>query len=111
MKLLFLSTILLASILEFFGDASFKTFARTNNYSILSGGLFIYAMMIAVIISILRYSNVIYMNTQWDAVSIIVEATLGYILLGERITNVYQLSGIGLIIIGVILMNIGTIPL
>lgn len=110
MKILFLSTILLASILEFFGDASFKIFARTNDMTVLSGGIFVYALMIAVIISILRYSNVIYMNTLWDAVSIIVEATLGYMLLGERITNVYQLSGFGMIIIGIVLMNIGVIP-
>lgn len=62
------------------------------------------------LIRLLRQSNVMYMNIMWDAVSIILETLLAFILLGETLDNNYQIAGGLLIIIGIILMTIGNIP-
>ncbi len=108
--IIFLFIIILASTFEFFGDYNFKIFSRTSNYFNLSYGIVIYFVMIFVIIQALKYSNIIFMNTMWDATSIIIEFLLAYYLLGEKLSNVYQIIGFVIILIGIILFNIGKIP-
>lgn len=66
--------------------------------------------MIGVIIYILKFSNIIFMNTMWDATSIIIETLLAYYIIGETLNNKYQVSGLIIIIFGMILFNIGKIP-
>lgn len=102
--------LLIGSLLEFSGDSSLKFFARTSNiyYGIL--GLFSYISMTWVLVILLKISNVMYTNVLWEGLGLILESSLAYILLGERLTNIYQYSGLFLVISGMSLLNIGKIP-
>ena len=101
----------MASFLEYLGDSNFKFFSRLNQYKYLSYGLASYGFMIWLLIYLLKHSNVMFMNGMWDAVSIVMETTLAFILLGETMTNNYQYSGLIFVVFGIILMNIGKIPI
>ncbi len=104
---IFLLSIFFASLVEYGGDASFKLYATTNSYGWLSLGIFFYILLVCFIIAILKYSNVMQMNIQWDAMSVILETLLAYILLKETLSGYNQYIGFGFIILGMILMNIG----
>jgi multidrug transporter EmrE-like cation transporter len=110
MNINFVLIILFASLLEYLGDSNFKFYARENEnkYLIYGGGSYI--LMVYILIKILRYSNVMYMNIMWDATSIILETVLAYILLGEYLDNRYQMTGFIFIVAGIILLNVGKIP-
>jgi multidrug transporter EmrE-like cation transporter len=107
---MYFALVVIASFLEYYGDANFKFFARSSNYKYLFMGLFIYLIMIALLIYLLTISNVMYMNSLWDATSIILETSFAYIFLGERMNNQYQYLGLFFIIIGIALLNVGVIP-
>ena len=106
-NLTFLSNITLASIVEYIGDSSLKLYARSSKNLYLILGLFSYLLLVYFLIKILKYSNVMQMNIQWDAISVILETLLAYILLAERLSNVYQYIGFLLIVSGLIIMNLG----
>lgn len=110
MKLWFIGIIIIASLLEYFGDSNFKFFSRTGKYDYLMIGTIMYIVMVVILIKILKSSNVMFMNMNWDAMSIIIETVLAYILLNETLDNRYQLLGFVVIIIGILLLNIGNIP-
>ena len=110
MNILFIITIIIASLLEYLGDSNFKFYARSSDNKYLIYGIIAYIVMIYVLIKILLQSNVMYMNLNWDAVSIILETVLAYILLGERLDNMYQFAGFITILVGIILLNIGHVP-
>lgn len=110
MKGMFIIIIILASIMEYFGDANFKHYARDGENKYLLYGIVIYLIMIFIIIKALKYSNVMYMNLNWDAISIIVETALAYLLLKETLTNEFQISGFILILAGITLLSVGKIP-
>jgi len=103
-------TIIIASLLEYLGDSNFKIYARSSDNKYLIYGIIAYIVMVYVLIKILLQSNVMYMNLNWDAVSIILETVLAYILLGEKLDNVYQLAGFITIMIGIVLLNVGKVP-
>jgi uncharacterized membrane protein len=46
----------------------------------------------------------------WDATSIVIETVLAYILLAERLDNIYQVIGFVIILIGILLLNVGKVP-
>jgi multidrug transporter EmrE-like cation transporter len=96
-----------ASIIEYIGDASFKLYTRLNSHFYLLLGIFSYIFLVFILIHILKYSNVLQMNIQWDAMSVILESLLAYILLGEVFSEPTQWIGFFLIISGLIFMNIG----
>lgn len=108
MNILFL--IVIVSIIEYFGDANFKIFARENKIKGLLMGIFMYAVMIAVLIAIIKRTNITYMNGLWDGTSAVIETLLAYILLHETLSNKIQYLGLIFIIIGIIAMNYGAIP-
>lgn len=109
MNILFL--IIIVSIIEYFGDSNFKIFARENKIEGLLIGIFMYAVMIAVLIAIIKRTNITYMNGLWDGTSAIIETFLAYVLLHETLSNKIQYIGLGFIIIGIVAMNYGTIPM
>lgn len=111
MNITFFIIILFASLLEYLGDSNFKSYARSDNHKYLAYGGISYIVMVWVLIKILKQSNVMYMNMLWDATSIIMESCLAYILLGESLDNMFQVVGFIIIIVGIILMNVGNIPL
>ncbi len=106
----FFVIILFASLFEYIGDSNLKFYSRNNSIKNLLYGLGGYIAVILTIIYVLKFSNVIYMNVYWDATSIVLETILAYLLLNEYLDNVYQLIGIILIIIGILLLNVGKIP-
>lgn len=106
-NLYFLLMIFLASLTEYFGDASFKSYARLSSLPYLFSGVFFYILLILFLIHILSFSNVLQMNIQWDALSVILESILAYILLGEVLSEPSQYVGFTFIILGLIIMNMG----
>lgn len=106
----FFLIILFASLFEYIGDSNLKFYARTNNKTNLLYGILGYIAVVLTIIYVLNYSNVMYMNIYWDAMSIILETALAYYLLGELLDNYYQYTGLVLIIVGVFLLNVGKVP-
>lgn len=106
LNLIFIGSIILASLVEYGGDASFKLYNKYNsNWWLLSGILF-YLILIAFIIMILKYANVMHMNISWDAVSVVLETILAFILLGETLSGYFQYFGFFFIVLGLIFMNI-----
>jgi multidrug transporter EmrE-like cation transporter len=106
-NLQFFSEITGASVVEYIGDASFKLYTRLNSSWYLLLGIISYIILVLILIHILKYSNVLQMNIQWDAMSVILESILAYILLGEVFSENTQWIGFFLIITGLIVMNIG----
>lgn len=102
--------IILVSIIEYFGDANFKRYARENKINSLVIGIIMYAIMIVFLIISLKKSNISYINGLWDGTSAIIETLLAYILLHETLSNKIQYFGLVFIIIGIIAMNYGNIP-
>ncbi len=102
--------IILASILEYLGDSNFKFFARESSVKAFGLGTMFYIALIYMLIKILSVSNVMYMNMLWDATSIVIETVLAYILLAERLDNIYQVIGFVIILIGILLLNVGKVP-
>lgn len=106
-NLQFLTQVTGASIIEYIGDASFKMYTRINSQWYLLLGILSYIILVYMLIHILKYSNVLQMNIQWDAMSVILESLLAYLLLGEVFSDSTQWIGFFLIITGLIVMNIG----
>lgn len=104
-NLQFLTDVTMASIVEYIGDASFKLYARLSYSPYLLLGIIAYIGLVAYLIKILKYANVMQMNLQWDAISALIETILAYILLGETLTGIGQYIGFFFIITGLMLMN------
>ena len=106
-NLSFLLQVFFASLVEYIGDSSFKLYTRlkSNWYFLL--GIIAYIILVFQLIKILSYSNVMQMNIQWDAISVILETILAYLLLGEILSEKNQWIGFFLIVSGLIFMNIG----
>ena len=103
--------IILTSFIEYIDDSNFKFYARDSiNYTSLIIGSIAYIILVTFIIIILKFTNVLYMNGMWDAISAIIESILAYIFLKERLSNPYQYMGLLLIIAGIFALNIGKIP-
>ena len=104
-NIIFLFTIFIASLVEYFGDASFKLFNKYDSNFYLFTGILSYIVLVIMLIYILKYANVMHMNINWDAISVILETLLAYFLLKETLSSNYQIAGLIFIIIGLILMN------
>ena len=106
-NLTFLYDITIASIVEYIGDASLKLYARLDKNIYLIIGIISYLLLVYFLIHILKYSNVMQRNIQWDAMSVILETLLAYILLSETLSNDNQYIGFFMIVSGLIIMNLG----
>jgi len=102
--------IILISFIEFFGDSSFKVYARTKNNDYLISGIFWYSLMVYLLITALKFGNVAYVNGMWDSVSCLIETVLAIWLLHETLSNRIQYLGIVLIIAGIFALHYGPIP-
>lgn len=110
MKLGFMLLIIIIALIEYIGDASLKSYARSGGTQMLLVGVGAYMATVVVLIYILKSVNVMYMNLNWDAVSVVIETILAYVLLKETLSNNYQWAGFILIIIGLLLLNVGKPP-
>lgn len=102
--------IIFISIIEYVGDSNFKFYARTKNVHNLHIGIISYVFMVTGFIYALQHGNLLYINSMWDATSIIVDSVLAYIILHEHLGNNIQYLGLLLIITGIFALNYGKIP-
>ena len=105
-NIIFLLTITFASLVEYLGDSSFKLYNKYDSLPWLLSGIFSYIALVVILIYVLKYSNVMHMNINWDAISVILETLLAYILLKETLSSNWQIAGFTFIVIGLLLMNI-----
>ena len=108
--MIFLILIILISLVEYVGDSSFKSYAREGKMDRLIVGIIAYAILIKLLISALKESNLIFTNSMWDGISAIISTILAYFLLKERLNNKFQWTGVILVILGLLLLNFGKIP-
>lgn len=109
----YLKTLLLitfVSIIEFFGDSSYKDYARRGETLSLFRGIAFYSIMVILLIKILSGTNLIYTNALWDGISTLIATFLAFFLLKERLDNNYQYLGIFMIILGLFFMGYGNVP-
>jgi len=95
----------LLSIIEIFGDFSYKYYTYTSNFKYLIYGFISYLGVQYFLINALRNSSVLYVNGMWDGLSGLVESIASMIFLGERLTDYTQYLGLILIIIGIVLLK------
>jgi len=109
--MIFLVSIVILSLIEYVGDSSLKEYLKnTTKLNKLIIGIAAYIVVVKLLIEAFKNSNVIFTNTIWDAVSIIVETILAVLILHQTLNNVYQWVGLFIIIIGIIFLNIGKRP-
>lgn len=102
--------IIFASLVEYIGDSSLKIFSRTNKIGYLFSGTLSYLFIVWLLIYILKFTNVAFMNLAWDGTSALLETILAMIFLGERLSNNVQYLGAIMIIVGMLALNYGPIP-
>ena len=108
--MIFLILIVLISLVEYVGDSNFKFYARDGKINNLVIGIIAYSVLIKLLITALKESNLIFTNGMWDGISAIISTLFAYFLLKERLSNKFQWSGLVLVILGVLLLNVGKIP-
>ena len=108
--MIFLILVGIISLVEYVGDSNFKFYARDGKMDKLVIGIIAYAILIKLLITALKESNVMFTNGMWDGISAIIETVLAYYLLKERMNNKFQWTGLLLVILGVIILNVGKIP-
>lgn len=97
--------IIILSIIEFFGDSNFKSYAQGGSSLNLGKGFLFYFIMIFFLLRAFKTSNLIYVNTMWDAISTLISAGLAIVLLGE-IPHPNQILGMALIVSGMTFMGL-----
>ena len=108
--MIFIFNILVLTVLQYLADVNLKSYARTNNYMSLFYASLCYIGVMAMFVYSVKYSNVLYTRALENGVSTVLESVLAYYLLKESMTNKYQWSGLGFVILGVAMLNIGKIP-
>jgi multidrug transporter EmrE-like cation transporter len=93
------------SLIEIFGDFQLRFFAQSNNDNHLALGIVGYVGVVFFLIQSLRFNNVLYVNAMWDGVSGLVGSIAAYVLLGDRLTSIYQYLGVAFIFVGLTLLR------
>ena len=93
------------SVLEVFGDFMLKQYSTFGTFSSLGLGILGYVGVVVSLIWSFHTGNVLVINGLWDGMSAIVESLAAYIILGDRLDNVYQYTGILFIVIGVFMLK------
>jgi multidrug transporter EmrE-like cation transporter len=100
----------LLSVAEIVGDFGYKAFARGGGATAFAQGTFGYVAVIYYLIKSLRVGNVLYVNAAWDGISAVLESLAAFFIMGERLTNAWQYTGIVFIIMGLFALKMGKIP-
>ena len=98
-------TITFLSLAEIYGDFALRFYAQSNKFQYLAHGIVGYAGVVYFLIEALRVKNVLYVNGMWDGVSAVVESAAAYVILGDRLRNVKEYSGLVLIVLGIFLLK------
>jgi multidrug transporter EmrE-like cation transporter len=107
---MFIFNIIALTILQYLADVNLKTYARMGTKMSLFYAALCYIGVMAMFVYSVKYSNVLYTRALENGISTVLESVLAYYLLKESMTNRYQWSGLGLVILGVAMLNIGKIP-
>lgn len=101
-----LSDLIALSVVEVFGDFSFKEYANKGGNAYFAGGVLGYIGVIYYLIRSLRGSTILLVNGAWDGISTIIESLAAYVILGERFDHIEQYIGLLFIVIGLFLLKI-----
>ena len=93
------------SLLEVFGDFMLKDYSTTGLVSKLGLGVVGYIGVVAALIWSFQSGNVLLVNGMWDGMSALIESTLAYVILGDRLANPYQYFGLVMTMIGVFMLK------
>jgi multidrug transporter EmrE-like cation transporter len=108
--MIFIFNVTILTLLQYMADVNLKTYARMNNYTSLFLACLCYIGVMAMFVYSVKYSNILYTRTLENGISTILSSVLAYYLLKESMTNMYQWSGLGFVILGVAMLNFGKIP-
>lgn len=93
------------SVVEVFGDFMLKDYATTGAVSKLGLGVLGYVGVVIALIWSFHTGNVLLVNGMWDGMSALIESVAAYLILGDRLTNPYQYTGLAMTIIGVFMLK------
>ncbi len=94
------------SLIEIVGDFGLKEFANNGGIKNLMVGIFGYIGVVYFLIRCLQGSQIILVNTAWDAISTILETIAAMVFLGEHFEDKWQYVGLILIIFGLYLLRL-----
>lgn len=102
-----LPSILAMSCAEIFGNCQIKLYAETKKYKHLILGLLGYAGLLYFLIRVFgtKSNNMLYVNTMWQSIVVVLGSIVAYFLLGDRMTHPVQYLGILLGILAVYCVN------
>ena len=101
----FLVHILLITLFDLAGVLSAKFYSINKNPLLLFVTVLFFGGAGYVFAKSLKYEGMAITNVLWIALSIIIVTIIGYFIFKEEIANI-QLTGIGIIMIGLILINL-----
>lgn len=103
-------SILAMSCAEIFGNCHIKLFAETGKHKHLLLGLLGYAGLLYFLIRVFgsRKGNMLYVNTMWQAIVVVLGSLIAYFWLGDRFTHPIQYLGLLLGLLAVICVNYKT---
>jgi multidrug transporter EmrE-like cation transporter len=99
--------IIFLGVSELFGDFSLQSYVNSNSTNSLLWGIIGYIGVVFFLIKALRDAPILYVNGMWDGISAILESSLAFLLLGQRLKHTKQYIGLILIIIGIFFMKNG----
>lgn len=97
--------IVLLSAIEVYGDFNLKWYAEYHTWEYLLQGLLGYVGVVYFFIRSVTGSTVLYTNGMWDGMSGVIESAASYVILGERLKNSVQYTGLVLTIVGIFLLK------
>jgi multidrug transporter EmrE-like cation transporter len=95
----------LLSLTEIVGDFGFRFFAENGQINGFLQGMFGYVGVIFFLIRSFKTGNVTYVNGMWDGISGLFETVAAYVILGERLSSVWNYLGIVMIAMGLVFLK------
>ena len=96
-------------IIEIFSDFSLEKYANMNGgLNHLAAGIAGYMGVVFFLIKSLMGSSVLIVNALYDGINSLLVSGTAMFFFGQRLDNVYQYIGLGLIPIALILLNVKT---
>ncbi|MCD6109795.1 EamA family transporter [bacterium] len=101
----FIINIAIITLLDLSGTLCAKFYSINKNPLLLIATIMLFGSAGYVFAKSLKYEGMAITNILWIALSVVAVTILGYFIFKEEISNI-QLTGIGVIIIGLILINL-----
>lgn len=93
------------SLSEIVGDFGFRFFAENGKINGFIQGIIGYIGVIFFLIRSFKTGNVTYVNGMWDGISGLFETVAAYVILGERLSSVWNYVGIVMIALGLVFLK------